>query len=820
MTHRIPALASLLASAVLLAACGGGGGGGNTATTPTGDGSTTVTLTGVVAKGATSGADVNVYAVTNGVVSSTAAASAAATSTTGTYSISFKPTTGQLYVVQASARSDGSTTHLDEVSNAQQALPASFKLRSFLTADGATTAIANLTPFSEAAVTVAAAASGGPTADNAAQAVSTVTQLLSFNPTAVTPTKVATASAGDQQKLAVMLAAVSQLSNSSADLTALGCTGSTIVTAGDKTACVVTQLAAAAQLKSLHLGLTVGGSSTDVSEMLGDAVQAVLSNTSINPVVNGVPAVSTSLMTPVLTNLACTGAACTAATATASSTPVATGIAAAKTFFTTIVNDWTQMFSNDGTTANSVGKVNQAGYQIRQAITDVQTPLANVFGELTAISQGDQLVRLYGNGTLSVPHSSSGSGTGSVDCGLFTDDTMSTYISQASDAATAVVACFYNAVYVYDQTTATDGYWGHLLILSQGQTADHYTYQAYAASHGYDCSTDCVPSDIQPLQLSGNSPVAWTGTIALTVDGGGNLQYASITGDMPPPILSDASGLGGDHQTWSVSDVITPSDSGDSASLTGTIKGYGTPGTDGAPLTSQLTVRSGSATFPGSAYGTNPTSVSADVLLDAYGSTGTTSPSAEVEATLTANNFVDDLHENASLPTTVTLTGALRTLTNGTATNVVTVSATSTISGFQNYDSTASGSSTNYYSLDLQATATVTAPNEPVLEFSIGGSNHLPEGDDYGLVSLQYRRLVGTTVSQVITGVASRSPTTLKWTTTLADNVDNLSVTLTESSTVAPMLMLGGSTQIGTFNTGNSVLTFTDGSFMSLALGL
>ena len=112
----------------------------------------------------------------------------------------------------------------------RQPLPVGFAMRSLLpaaTSDTVTTS-ASVTPFSEMAVAAAAEAPGGVTTANATQAVTTMVHLLGFNPSNVVPTTTSGANATpDQQKLAVMLTAVSQLAASNA----LGCnTGS----AGDK----------------------------------------------------------------------------------------------------------------------------------------------------------------------------------------------------------------------------------------------------------------------------------------------------------------------------------------------------------------------------------------------------------------------------------------------------------------------------------------------------------------------------------------------------------------------------------------------------------
>jgi hypothetical protein len=204
MKHHSGWPASALAVA-LLAACGGGGSDSPAPTTAA------VTLSGTAAKGLMAGADVSALAVkADGTVDTTPLATTT-TDASGHYTLNFTATKDQPYVIQVKAKDDGSTTHLDEVSGAAQALPAGFAMRALFvpTSTGNVSTSASVTPFSELAVAAAAKAGGGLTAANAAQAVSTVSQLLGFDPTSVTAKDAASAASANEQKLAILLTAAS-----------------------------------------------------------------------------------------------------------------------------------------------------------------------------------------------------------------------------------------------------------------------------------------------------------------------------------------------------------------------------------------------------------------------------------------------------------------------------------------------------------------------------------------------------------------------------------------------------------------------------------
>ncbi len=388
-------LYAVVGAVSLLSACGGGSG---TSVTPDVPVSTaaTVALSGTAAKGLMANADVKVHPVAaDGSVDLATVLASDTTRTDGSYALSFTGTKDQPYVVRVSTKADGSTTHRDEVTGTDQALPANFAMRSLVVPDasGAVTSRASITPFSEMAVAAAARATGGVSAANAAQAVSTVQQLLGFDPTKVTPTSTGAASSDDEKKLAVLLTAVSQMA-SSGDL---GCgTGA----AGDKVKCVVDALGAAARTSSIKLesGGSGGSAVLDVSAVLGSAVSTVLAKPEL------VGAIPPALLTTVAANLVCSSNCAAATTGTAPTVDAtAQAIAGAKLLFTQLKSDWTALFSGGGASAIATGAANIQAFKFDQAMRDVQVPVRTLLTDSGALLMGIDLYNDYKAGRSTMP---------------------------------------------------------------------------------------------------------------------------------------------------------------------------------------------------------------------------------------------------------------------------------------------------------------------------------------------------------------------------------------------------------------------------------
>lgn len=192
-----------------LAACGGGGGGGSVVG---GGGDTgapaTVSVAGVASKGLLSGALVSAYSVnTDG--SRGALIKSVVTSADGSYTVAgLRP--GVMVLLEVTAHPDGHTTMMDEASGQTVTLPASsdFKIRAATSLETAGTTTAQITPYSEMAVTLAQS-NGGIKADVVATANATVSSFAGVSILTERPTFDNTGKATNAA--AVKLAAVSEL---------------------------------------------------------------------------------------------------------------------------------------------------------------------------------------------------------------------------------------------------------------------------------------------------------------------------------------------------------------------------------------------------------------------------------------------------------------------------------------------------------------------------------------------------------------------------------------------------------------------------------
>lgn len=822
-----------MASAGLLAACGGGS--GTDATTPVTpvtptppSTSATVALSGTAAKGLMANADVGVYAVN---ADGSVAATPLQTTTTdaqGKYSLSFTGTKDQPYVVRVSANAN--TTHADEVTGTAQPLPVGFQMRSLVVpaATGAVTTSASITPFSEMAVAAAAKATGGVTAGNAAQAISTVTQLLGFNPTTVAATTTATAASGDEQKLAVMLTAVSQMA-SSGDL---GCsTGS----AGDKTKCVVEALGAAASTTSIKLSSGSGSTATDVSAVLSGAVSTVLANPSL------AGTVSSSSLATVVANLACT-TSCTAATTgtTPSVDKAATAIAAAKLLFAEMKSDWSAMFSRHGTTSIASGAANLQASAFEGAMSDVHLPVKTLLTDSGAMLMGIDLYNDYKTGRTAVPSRSRAagevahdttadfSGIGAAGCGLYQDAATQTLATTPDNANFIGCSARYYLSRTYSATSFTTTHWRHGFTLTPNADGS-FGWQTRARQTVYAANGAQVSNLALQTDATGAAIEPFTGTVTPTVTNG-QVTAFTMTGDWAGGFDNGSPTLANHHHAVALNgtrSIDATSARLDTATVTGSLVAKDSAG---ATL-STLTVKSASLASAAVSRDANGmlVSPSAATAVSSAGSDLTggalnlvfSTATAEFEGVLEISGSVWDKSGTLLKPTAAKLSGALRNSAGGVTTEFLKGVFTASSTGYASFDATQAYSATNRYSMDMRFVGSLTAPGRPVLEISFGGTQLMDsnDGSTQG-VTLQYRTLVAGQPRLVVSVTGSRDATTGEVNRfKLTEASAGLSLNWVDGAS-AVELVQGDSLVIGSVNMSSGVVTFSDNSFVSLDVGL
>ena len=219
------ALAAL--SLIALAACGGGGGdGGNEPIS-----SQTSGVSGVASKGLILNGLATAYAVNSDGSKGAALQTVRTNKDDGSYSFTGLPK-GVAILLEVTGV-PGETTMKDEATATTLPLDASFKLRAAtVTGDSGNVAV-QITPYSEMAVALAVASSGGLSADNVQKANQKVVGFAGEDVLSIPPTFDSTGK--PTNPAAVKLAAVSELANTGG----LGCTGTPLA----KVKCVVDEMA-------------------------------------------------------------------------------------------------------------------------------------------------------------------------------------------------------------------------------------------------------------------------------------------------------------------------------------------------------------------------------------------------------------------------------------------------------------------------------------------------------------------------------------------------------------------------------------------------
>lgn len=831
-------LSALLASAGLMAACGGGGGDNASATPESTNAS--VTLSGTAAKGLMANAVVTVHPIkADGSVDTATVLATTTTDDKGKYTLPvFKIAKSQPYVVKVSVQTDPSkpaTTHLDEVLKTATALPSGFAMRSVRFAPSTatpTTDTTSITPFTEMAV-AAAVKAGGVTTANAQQALKVVNTLLNIvDVTQVTPAAgVAEATTEEQKKLAVMLTAVSQLANSSE----LGCTdASGATTNGAKTQCVVEKLASAASTTAVKLETAT----LDVSAKLAGAVNTVLADPDVASKVDA------SSLVSIVANLACTKTSTsdTCAVPTTGSTttdPVATAIAAARLFIGEVKTDWTAMFSAGGATSIATGALNKQAFAFDKAMREIGVPAELMIKDVGALSLAASFYNDYKSGRIPATENQRGRGdvsmiaggngisafasTAPIGCGVYRD-AEGTVLATSRDNVARV---YCSARYYLSRTNPAAGttvysVWRHRFALSPNADGS-FSFEGKAHRGDSTCfsGSGCTNYVFQALQLDAQGKeITFAGTITPTTANTGEITKLNIEGDLPAPFISGTNVLSTSifkHQLKL--DVATAAAAAD-GSITQTASGKVTALSEAGAVVSSATIKPSSVVNVLDDRSVDRHSTGMLSLDLVFSNTG-----AEFEGTFAITESTWDKSKTQLVPTKASLSGTLRTVTSGTASDFLkgvftaTIPATGTGS-VASFDATVAKSSNNFYSVDASFVGAISASGRPTIELTLGGG--WIEDSMAGrakTVDLQYRTLVNGTPRSVVklTGEPDASTGALSK-LTLAEQTNSLSMVWTPGASSVDLMQ--GTRKVGTLAVGSGVLTFTDSTFISLDFGL
>ncbi len=785
-------LFSKLAACVLatsLVGCGGGGGG------LFGIDLTSYGLLGFAAKGVLKFATVEVYSLDAS--GNQTLVKTGETLEDGSYTISDVGTAaGQRYIVKIKPNSR--TVHVDELLG-NQTLPSDFVMTAVTQTDSKATT-ASVTPFSHMMVEAAKNAPGGLNSSNITQAQSTITELLGFNPTTIAKNDGAS---NDAQKLTIMLTAVSQMAKDGA----LGCTGS----ASDKTACVTKTLAAAASTTTLKLETKVGGQTVNVSSAFVTAVNTTLQD----PKFQG----QSALVVQAINKLNCT-TNCTPATPQDAGT--LTVIGKIKNVIDEIRTDLTTLFSSDGATSTSKGKINAQAFKFKQSFDGANLVTDQVIRDLAAMDVGIKLYRDYIAGRTSTPKISTLTGnlaygnwnSPSVFCNLYQDNPFSGSASLSTAAANArFILC--NAYYA--QITSSNNYilsYGHAFVLTPTSTDGVFNYSIKAVLN--TCPPNSAGSCNPTTAYLQDTNSVFQGSVSeLSRDSNGRPQRYALTGELPPGFQLNYSAypvrvslvrtFGKDRVSLNAQVTENSSLKITRLDLSGTVSSLDGSGNKLAEISLK----------EGSFVDQSANTAKLDLAFSSFSNTNT----ATLNGVLMVDTPATDKSLTSTIPTHMQFSGTFSNTSGGVQTDFLKGVFDVNIKNYNNFDFTKPASVNNTPTEDLTFTGSLTAPDQPRLEliFSTSGKAY-NMGDTALATSLTYNRYVGTTSTRSVVFTITRANATAKNQATVSEATSGFSMSFTDGDKTTKVYANGS--EVGTLDLNSGLLTFKDGSIVSLDIQL
>jgi len=193
----------------------------------------------------------------------------------------------------------------------------------------------------------------------------------------------------------------------------------------------------------------------------------------------------------------------------------------------------------------------------------------------------------------------------------------------------------------------------------------------------------------------------------------------------------------------------------------------------------------------------------------------------EIEGLLSMPTSSWDKSGTRLQPTEVRFSGMLRNISDGVANEFLNGSFTATSTGFASFDASAPYSAANNYARSLRFVGQVTAPNRPMLELSLGAEQLMDSADGSTQhVTLQYRSIVNGTPRLVVNvaGVPAAGSSKVN-SFRLTEASANLSMEWLDGANTINLVQ-GDSRLVGSINARSGLVTFSDGSLVSLDIGL
>jgi len=422
---------------------------------------------------------------------------------------------------------------------------------------------------------------------------------------------------------------------------------------------------------------------------------------------------------------------------------------------------------------------------------------------------------MFGTGALTRQRGDEGNGFPTVGCSLYTTAANDVLASSKDDAKFIGCTVNYKVVFTFvNNVTVMTRYRHGFSIEPKGDGTFAYSTRARR-------TTSCQPAPCaNPVNEALSASV--TGVATPTLNSDKRITAFTLAGDFAAAFETGGTTLVDAKTTVDLSGTRTiGADNMSSTTFKGTAKSYKADGM----LLGTLDVKSGSSSEIPVSWDANDNLVARGAptaVADAGGDLATasidlvwTTGNSEFAGTLALTDNAWDKTQTSHIPTKATLTGSLRNISNGTTNEFLAGSLTAAVTGYANYTATAEDSATNNFNASLMFTGSVTAPTRPKLELTLN-TTMASHQDGPATVTLSYRSIVNGTPKQQVGAVATRQADG-RYSTKLTEAASNLSMTWGPDAKEAD-LYINNTEVVGKFK--DLTLTFTDGTFISLDIGL
>ena len=810
----------VLSITTFLTACGGGGESNSGASIIGTPNNQTYMIEGFAAKGTLKYATVELYRLDS--KGSETLVYTVETRADGTYKIyDLISTAGQKYIIKI--RSNVRTIHDDETTN-NKLLPSTFEMSAITQTDSITTT-ASVTPFSNMIVEAARKAAGGLSdANNISKAQSTVTEMLGFNPTIISKNDGVSVEA---QKMSILLTAVSQMAKDNS----LNCGA----TPGERTACVVKKLGEAATTTSLKMEATIEGTKVNVANKLATAVNTTIANN---------PSLESAIVAQAISKLSCTA---NCSPAVAQDTTTVSDIGKVKAVFDEIRTDLKNMFSSDGVTSSSKGKANLQAFKFQQSFESVKLSTDQVDKDFAAIQAGIDLYNNYKNQAGSPVTANLNYGDFSYTSGLnaysYASLVCTLYQTEPipNTTSTAATVNGKNANYVgcssifswtitpnnLAKTNAYESYRRSFVLVPSASGS--FTYKMFSRKITYNCpftATTCTTSVTEFLgnDARGNNMTysgAHQGSINPSTRNSNGVTSYTLSGDLAPGFQYTPKTTGAANyvpvslarndgkDSWNLNIQATENLTTTEITklvLSGNVSSFNGVGTK----ISEIAINNGS----------NIDRLNYSGLLDLSFSATSGTTTSSLSGVLKAGTPVTDKSGNRTIPSKINFTGTFsNAVSGGIPINFLQGAIDVEIKNYNTYDVRFVESLTNTPTQVITFTGSVTAPDQPKLEILLSTTGKSFNLQDTAMAAeLAYNRYSGDVKNRTVTISLTRTSTTSAKRVSLIESTSGLSISFLDSDSTALVKVNG--VEIGTWDLSSGLVTFKDGSVVSLDINV